>query len=498
MTKNSFDKFRDVGSPLSEWTIPSEDGVHRRTIVKGAAWTIPVVAVAVATPAAAASETPTLAFTKASYAGTACGTITGVQVKRTTDGTAPDPGKTVTVTLMDGYTFADGSTTYTGTTDTNGLVTLPDIKVPSKGGDSNFGAKSDQLTTSAPVSADPSAKSGIYKVDTSTNTSTGPIANSGTAIRVISDPTNSSFVFQNKDGSIHDSNGDTRGDTASGVSTDPQLVATTKNTNSETIIWYKKSDGVYSYNANTKVTSKVIPNTSTTIKIIADAGNSSVVFQDSDGTIRDADGNVLGDTKTGVDTGTNLVSTTRSSSGDGSVTIWYKKSDGIYSYNAGTKVTTGPIANSAKAITFISDPTNSSFVFQDSDGAIRDSTGAIRGKTATGVKTDPALVATTKNTSGQTIIWYKTDAGVYSYNSVTDVTSDVIPNTKTTIKIVTDSGNDSVIFQNSDGSIRDSEGNVRKENGTGVDTGAHLVSTTRSSTGTGAVTVWYKKSPPCA
>ncbi|AND15308.1 hypothetical protein [Rathayibacter tritici] len=96
----------------STWTIPSEDGLHRRTIVKGAAWTVPVVAVSIGTPAAAASNSPTLAFTQASYSGTACGTITGVQVKRTLDGTTADPGKTVTVTVTDGYTFKDGTKTY--------------------------------------------------------------------------------------------------------------------------------------------------------------------------------------------------------------------------------------------------------------------------------------------------------------------------------------------------------------------------------------------------
>ncbi|PPF10765.1 hypothetical protein [Rathayibacter rathayi] len=144
-------KTRDVIVASSDWTVPSEDGVHRRTIVKGAAWTVPVVAVSMATPAAAASKTPTLKFTQASYSGTGCGTITGVQVKRTTDGTTADPGKTVTVTLANGYTFADGTTTYSGTTDANGLISLPNIKVPAQGGDSTFKASSDTLAATAPV-----------------------------------------------------------------------------------------------------------------------------------------------------------------------------------------------------------------------------------------------------------------------------------------------------------------------------------------------------------
>ncbi|MWV48098.1 hypothetical protein GRS96_02265 [Rathayibacter sp. VKM Ac-2803] len=58
MTKNP--TTRDI--PISEgWSIPNENGVGRRTLVKGAAWSVPVVAVAVAAPMAAASNTPTCA-----------------------------------------------------------------------------------------------------------------------------------------------------------------------------------------------------------------------------------------------------------------------------------------------------------------------------------------------------------------------------------------------------------------------------------------------------
>ncbi|MBF4461354.1 MULTISPECIES: hypothetical protein [unclassified Rathayibacter] len=170
MTKNSFDKFRDVGSPLSEWTIPAEDGVHRRTIVKGAAWTIPVVAVAVATPAAAASATPKLEFTQGSYTGNGCETITGVQVKRTTDGTTPDAGKVVTVTLKDGFTFADGTTTYSATTNSSGLITLPNINVPTGEKSTMFNATSDTLAASAPVTSTAYAVRGFHKP---ANSSTG-------------------------------------------------------------------------------------------------------------------------------------------------------------------------------------------------------------------------------------------------------------------------------------------------------------------------------------
>lgn len=39
-----------------DWVIPAQDGFARRTLVKGAAWSVPVVSLAVATPAAAASN----------------------------------------------------------------------------------------------------------------------------------------------------------------------------------------------------------------------------------------------------------------------------------------------------------------------------------------------------------------------------------------------------------------------------------------------------------
>ncbi|PPG69199.1 hypothetical protein C5C31_10945 [Rathayibacter rathayi] len=165
-------KTHDTIVASSDWTVPADDGVHRRTIVKGAAWTVPVVAMSIATPAAAASNSPTLAFTQASYSGTACGTISGVQVKRTTDGTTADPGKTVTVTLKDGYTFADGKTTHSGTTDANGLLSLPDITVPAEGGDSTFTATSTTLSASAPVKAKVVDGSAFYRADGTTNSRT--------------------------------------------------------------------------------------------------------------------------------------------------------------------------------------------------------------------------------------------------------------------------------------------------------------------------------------
>lgn len=60
-------KSRDVMVASSDWTVPTADGVHRRTIVKGAAWSVPVVAVAIGTPAAAASNFTCPVLTAADY-----------------------------------------------------------------------------------------------------------------------------------------------------------------------------------------------------------------------------------------------------------------------------------------------------------------------------------------------------------------------------------------------------------------------------------------------
>ncbi|NRD09139.1 hypothetical protein [Rathayibacter agropyri] len=194
-------KTRDVIVASSDWTVPTADGVHRRTIVKGAAWTVPVVAVAVATPAAAASKTPTLAFTLAKYTGKGCDTIKGVQVKRTTDGSTADPGKVVTVTLSGGYTFADGTTSYSGTTDASGLITLPNIKVPAKGGDSTFSASSDTLAASAPVSS--TSTSSLYRRNLTSGTVEGPDTIPGDSTVV------GNLVSLAPDGTLHDYNNTT-------------------------------------------------------------------------------------------------------------------------------------------------------------------------------------------------------------------------------------------------------------------------------------------------
>ncbi|KTS91273.1 hypothetical protein NS183_05170, partial [Microbacterium testaceum] len=125
----------------------------RRTVLTGAAWTLPVIAAATITPMAAASNAPVLTFDKSTYNGTACGTITGAYVTVTVN-SVPTAGKSVTTTLSGGYKFSDGTTTNTQVSGSNGRVNLPAINVPPVGGSGSLvatssGANSVTATASA-------------------------------------------------------------------------------------------------------------------------------------------------------------------------------------------------------------------------------------------------------------------------------------------------------------------------------------------------------------
>ncbi|HWU28264.1 MAG TPA: hypothetical protein VN041_04105 [Microbacterium sp.] len=86
--------------------------VSRRTLVKGAAWSLPVVAVAAATPLAAASTT------NASLAWT--GTNTGLLQLQLLDGTGV-LGAQVAITVPDEYTITNGAGAITAE---NATVTI--------------------------------------------------------------------------------------------------------------------------------------------------------------------------------------------------------------------------------------------------------------------------------------------------------------------------------------------------------------------------------------
>ncbi|MWV74264.1 hypothetical protein C5E02_03185 [Rathayibacter rathayi] len=154
----------------SGWTIETmtERGLERRTLVQGAAWTIPVVGVTMATPAAAASSTPTLSFTNGPYAVDACGVLKDVVLKATTDGTTPvAAGTTISVTLPDQLKWSDGTTgTKSFPADANGQVTLSRITSSKNFSETvTVAAKRGSTSASAPVKVQKGTGAVAYQSD---------------------------------------------------------------------------------------------------------------------------------------------------------------------------------------------------------------------------------------------------------------------------------------------------------------------------------------------
>ncbi|MFT3887688.1 MAG: hypothetical protein QM713_05950 [Arachnia sp.] len=129
--------------------------IGRRPLLKAAAWTAPVIAVASAAPLAAASvEAFALAFSQPTgYVGSYCGSLSDVVVTATA-GALPLSGEMVTIRLSNGFTFDDSATTTTvGPTNAQGQVTVPAIKSPINGANGTIIAMAGAVTTSAPLSA---------------------------------------------------------------------------------------------------------------------------------------------------------------------------------------------------------------------------------------------------------------------------------------------------------------------------------------------------------
>ncbi|PPI41354.1 hypothetical protein C5D18_14595 [Rathayibacter tritici] len=395
----------------------------------------------------------------------------------------------MTVTLKDGYTFANGTTTYSGTTDANGLITLPDIKVPSKGGDSTFAAKSDTLTTSAPVSSTATAKTGIYSYNTSTKAAAGPIKESSTATSIETAGLN--YVSQNKDGSLRYADGNVVPGTESGVIVGADLVAT-RIESGAAVFYYKRSDGIYSYNNTTKETSGPIPDSSTATSIKAVGTN--FVYQNEDGSIRTSDGKIISGTDKDMVVGADLVAIRVEG---GSAIVYYKKTDGIYAYDTTTKQTSGPLGDpntptsdskNAKSITVVGE----NLVYQNEDGSLWFRDGSPVPNTDKNVVVGADLV-TIRVVDNEAIVYYKKADGIYQYNTTTKVTSGPIDNSKTAKSMITDGTN--FAFQNEDGTIRFSDGKIIPGTETNVEVGADLYA---YRTEDSAAVLYYKKSPACA
>lgn len=132
-------------SRTSSPTSSSHAPIARRTILTGAALTVPAVVATTSTPAVAASGA-TLGFSQSAYSAQGCATLSGVRVIATSNG-SPVPGTVVTVSLADGFSFVAGGTTSTGTTGSDGSFTVPAISVPPKGANSTVTATSSSAST---------------------------------------------------------------------------------------------------------------------------------------------------------------------------------------------------------------------------------------------------------------------------------------------------------------------------------------------------------------
>lgn len=146
-------------SPTPEPFAPvAQTPIARRTVLAGAAWSVPAIALTTGSPAFAASGALSLAFSRPAYKGATCSVIQGVRIDASESGTTK-AGVSVTASLSDGYVFANGGTTFTDVTGSNGSITLPDISVPASGGTS---------TVSATASGANSTSSSLGSVEPST------------------------------------------------------------------------------------------------------------------------------------------------------------------------------------------------------------------------------------------------------------------------------------------------------------------------------------------
>ncbi|AJM77326.1 hypothetical protein C5C66_03690 [Rathayibacter toxicus] len=422
------------------WTIevPGKNGVERRTLVKGAAWSVPIIATAGATPAFAASPQPTLAFTQSSYSGTACGTITGVQVKRTADGTAPDPGKTISVTLADGYTFADGSTTYSGTTDANGLITLPDIKVPAKGGNSNFNASSDSLAASAPVSS--TSKTAIRQYQSNAFNDYGNITGATSIEEPYDNSSAGSPFVLTSDGTLY---------TRDGTQVATGVVDYSSYLNGVTTgVYYIDSSGaVKQYQGGTTTSIRTISKASK-IEVPYDNGSAGSPFiLTSDGTLY---------TSAGTQVATGVVDFSSYLNG-GTTGVYYIDSSGVVKqYQGGTTTTYSTISKASKIeVPYDNGSAGSPFILT-SDGTLYTRDGT---EVATGVVDYSSYFNGT--TTG--VYYINSSGAVKQYQGGTTTSVSTITNASK-IEVSYDKGSAGTPFiLTSDGTLYNSDGTVVKD-----------------------------------
>ena len=109
-----------------------QQGLSRRAVVKGAAWSIPVIAAAAATPMSAASG-ETIVGTPPT-ASAVCSPVGEFSVTIQTAAGTPLAGLAVTITLPPGFSWPSGSNPQVRATDANGKVTVIGVTGPSTPG----------------------------------------------------------------------------------------------------------------------------------------------------------------------------------------------------------------------------------------------------------------------------------------------------------------------------------------------------------------------------
>ncbi|NYF12775.1 hypothetical protein HDC34_001069 [Pseudoclavibacter sp. JAI123] len=115
---------------------PQDRRINRRTIIRGAAWSAPVIAVAAAAPSAAASPREFRIAPLSDFAATRCvATSAGTARFRVTlRGAAAPVGTPVALQLPAGLTFTAGGTTANVTTVADGVVNVPAFTVTGPAG----------------------------------------------------------------------------------------------------------------------------------------------------------------------------------------------------------------------------------------------------------------------------------------------------------------------------------------------------------------------------
>ncbi|WP_353114388.1 Cys-Gln thioester bond-forming surface protein [Microbacterium sp.] len=111
---------------------PQPGALTRRTIVKGAAWSLPVIAVATALPNASASSTDVVTPGNPPTATGSCTPLSAITFRVTIDpGGVPVAGQAVVVTLPAGFSWPGGATgSRILTTDSDGVVTITGLTAP--------------------------------------------------------------------------------------------------------------------------------------------------------------------------------------------------------------------------------------------------------------------------------------------------------------------------------------------------------------------------------